>query len=306
MKILVTGGAGFIGSHVVDSYIFLGHDVVIVDNLSTGKKEFINPKAKFYHLDLLDTKLEDIFKKERFDIVNHHAAQMNVRHSVEDPLFDARVNILGTLNVLENCRKYDLKKIIFASSGGAVYGDQEFYPIKEDVERKPNSPYGMSKKICEDYLSYFNYNHNLKFTALRYPNVYGPRQNPHGEAGVVSIFLSLLMENKNVQIYGNGNQTRDYVFVQDVVNANNLVLSKGDNEFFNVSTGIPTNVNQIYEKLKLMTESKSKAVNIEQKVGDVLRNYLSWDKARSILNWNYKVSLDEGLDLTYKWFKENL
>lgn len=303
MKILVTGGAGFIGSHIVDSYLSNGHEVVIVDDLSTGKKEFINNKAKFYKLSIVDKDLKYVFKKEKFDIVNHHAAQMNVRFSVEDPLFDAKTNVLGTLNILENCRKYNVKKVIFASSGGAVYGNKERYPIKEDVERKPNSPYGMSKKTCEDYLFYFNNNHGLNFTSLRYPNVYGPRQNLHGEAGVVAVFMGLLMQNKNVKIYGDGEQIRDYIYVKDVVDANNIVLDKGNNDCFNIGTGIPTTVNHIYKKSKKIIGSKGDGVNVAPKEGDVLKNYLDCEKAKSLLKWQYKVKLDEGLNLTYEWFK---
>ncbi len=306
MKILVTGGAGFIGSQIVDSYIDSGHDVVILDNLSSGKKEFINKKARFYYLDILDKKLEKIFEKENFDVVNHHAAQMNVRRSVEDPLYDSKINILGTLNILENCLKYNIKKIIFASSGGAVYGDQKIYPIKEEFERKPNSPYGMSKKFCEDYLSYFNRNYGLKFVSLRYPNVYGPRQNPYGEAGVVSVFLSLLIKGNNVTIYGDGEQIRDYIFINDVVAANNFALHKGKNDFINIGTGVPISVNEIYKKLKTITNSKGKTTHVKKKVGDVLINYLNSEKAKKILGWEPKVSIDEGLRLTYKWFESNL
>jgi len=303
MKILVTGGAGFIGSSIVDSYILNGHDVVVLDNLYSGRREFVNKKAIFYERDITDKKISDIFKKEKFDIVNHHAAQMNVRFSVEDPLFDAKVNVLGILNLLENCRKYDIRKFIFASSGGAVYGDQNSYPISEETDRKPDSPYGMSKKISEDYIDYFHRKNGLKYTNLRYPNVYGPRQNPHGEAGIVAIFLSLLKDNNNVQIFGDGNQIRDYVFVSDVVKANNIVLNKGDNNSFNIGTGIPTTVNKIYEKIKKITHSKGYAVNVPKKEGDVFKNYLNCKKAERLLGWKYKVDLDEGLKLTYEWFK---
>jgi len=303
MKILVTGGAGFIGSNIIDSYILNGHDVVVLDNFYSGKKEYINPKATFYEMDVTDKKISDIFSKERFDIVNHHAAQMNVRLSVEDPIFDAKINVLGILNLLENCRKYGVKKFIFASSGGAVYGDQDKYPISEDAKRKPYSPYGMSKKISEDYIDYFHRIYGLKYTNLRYPNVYGPRQNPHGEAGIVAIFLDLLINNQNVKIYGDGTQIRDYIFISDVVKANNIVLNKGDNNSFNVGTGVPTNVNQIYEKLKKITNSNGVSVNVSKKEGDVMKNYLNSGKAKSFLDWEHKIDLDQGLKLTYEWFR---
>jgi len=302
MKILVTGGAGFIGSHIVDSYISKGHDVVILDNLYSGNKENINKKAVFYQMDVTDKNISKIFEKEKFDVVNHHAAQMNVRFSVENPLFDANVNVLGILNLLDNCKKYRVKKFIFASSGGAVYGDKDKYPISEEESRRPDSPYGMSKKISEDYINYYHRTCGLKYICLRYPNVYGPRQTPHGEAGVIAIFLGLLLQDKDVQIYGDGGQIRDYIFVSDVVEVNNLALSN-DNNYFNVGTGVPTSVNQIYRKLKEISKSKGNYVNVPKKEGDVMKNYINSDKARKLLGWKYKIDLDEGLRLTYEWFK---
>lgn len=229
MKILVTGGAGFIGSHIVDLYIKNGYEVIIIDDLSTGKAEYVNPKAKFYKLDinesnLNDNKLEDIFKEERPDIVNHHAAQISVSESVKDPVFDANVNILGTLNLLENCVKYNVKKFIFASTGGAIYEETEKIPIDENHPTRPLSPYGVSKLAIENYLYFYKKVHHLDSVILRYANVYGPRQDPYGEAGVVAIFINKMLKGENPIIYGDGNQTRDFVYISDAAQSNLLAL----------------------------------------------------------------------------------
>src|SRR5574341_55980 len=227
MRILVTGGAGFIGSHLVDRLIQEGHEVSIVDDLSTGKKKNVNPKAAFYKLDILSPKVERVFKKERPEALFHHAAQMDVRRSVKDPIFDGQVNILGTLNLLEQAVKAGTKRVIFASSGGAVYGDQERFPAGEDHPARPISPYGISKLAGEHYLYYYGRTYGLQWTSLRYANVYGPRQDPFGEAGVVAIFALKLLQNEQPVINGTGKQTRDYVAVDDVVEANMTVLNSG-------------------------------------------------------------------------------
>lgn len=233
MKILVTGGAGFIGSHIVDLYIKNGYEVVVVDDLSTGEAEYINPKAKFYKLDVKsgvnelnvdDFKLEDIFKEERPDIVNHHAAQISVSASVKDPIFDAKENILGTLNLLQNCIKYGVKKFIFASTGGAIYEETDKLPVDENHTTKPLSPYGVSKLANENYLNFYKKIHNLDSIILRYSNVYGPRQDPYGEAGVVAIFTQKMLKGENPIINGDGNQTRDFIYISDAVQSNLLAL----------------------------------------------------------------------------------
>lgn len=225
MKILVTGGAGFIGSHVVDLYIKKGYEVVIVDDISTGKIEYVNLKAKFYKININDTKLNNIFKKEKPDIVNHHAAQISVVESVKNPIYDATINILGTLNLLENCVRYGVKKFIFASTGGAIYEETEKIPVEQNHPTKPLSPYGVSKLAIENYLYYYKKIHNLDSAILRYANVYGPKQDPCGEAGVVAIFINKMLKGENPIISGDGNQTRDFVYISDTAKANLLALN---------------------------------------------------------------------------------
>jgi len=250
LKILVTGGAGFIASHITDAFINEGHDVVVLDDLSSGFEKNVNPKAKLIIGDICDKELvEKLFKDERFDVVNHHAAQMDVRRSVKDPTFDANTNIIGTINLLQNSIKYNTKKFMFASTGGAVYGEQLYFPADEDHPTQPRSPYGISKLAVEKYLYFYNAEYGLNFTVLRYANIYGPRQNPFGEAGVVAIFTTKLLNDEQPVINGSGEQTRDYVYVGDVVKANLLTLNDNANEIYNVGTGVETNVNQLFHKL---------------------------------------------------------
>jgi UDP-glucose 4-epimerase len=305
MNILVTGGAGFIGSNVVDRYIGLGHKVVIIDNLSSGKKENINPKAIFYKIDIRDKKVEEVFKKHRFDMINLHAAQMDVRKSVEDPINDADINVIGLLNMLQNAIKYKVKKVIYISSGGVVYGQPKKMPPKEDYPFDPESPYGVTKTVGEFYIRYYAKVYGLKFTALRYSNVYGPRQNPHGEAGVVAIFSNRLLKNEHINIFGDGSQTRDYVYVGDVVEANVLALIKGNNESFNIGTGKRTSVNELYLKLSKITNSKKKLEYMPARKGELAENYLNAKKAKDQLGWVPKVKIDAGLKKTFEWVKRN-
>jgi UDP-glucose 4-epimerase len=213
MKVLVTGGAGFIGSHVVDAYLAAGHEVVVVDDLSTGHREHVDPRARFHRLDIQDPRTADLIRAERPDVLNHHAAQMDVRRSVADPLFDARVNVLGTLVLLEAARAAGVQRILFVSSGGAVYGEQEVFPAPETHPTNPMSPYGVSKRAGELYAAFYQAVHGMPFLALRYANVYGPRQDPHGEAGVVAIFTGRMLRGEPVTVNGDGGQTRDYVYV---------------------------------------------------------------------------------------------
>ncbi|MBT3464297.1 NAD-dependent epimerase/dehydratase family protein [archaeon] len=305
MKFLVTGGAGFIASHVVDKLIDEGHEVVIIDNLSSGKKKNLNPKAKFYKIDIRDKKIENIFKKEKPDIVNHHAAQLDVRVSVDRPEYDADINLMGLLNVLNNCVKYNVKKIIYVSSGGVVYGDNQNFPLKEDEPKAPISPYGITKWTGEMYLQFYSNIHKLKYTALRYSNVYGPRQDPHGEAGVVAIFSRKMINNEDIVIFGDGTQSRDFVFVKDVVNANILSINNGDNEAFNIGTSETTSVNKLFKILKSISGFKKDKENTPSRPGELQKNCISNKKAKKLLGWKPTYSLEEGLKITFDWIKEN-
>jgi len=308
MSTLVTGGAGFIGSNIVDELVRRSEKVIIVDDLSTGKKENINKRAKFYKMNICNPSIKKIFYRERPDIVIHLAAQMNVRESVKDPIFDAQTNILGSLNILENCVKSGVKKIIFASSGGAIYGEGgNNLPARESFPPSPLSPYGIAKLSVEHYLHYYQYTYGLEYTILRYGNVYGERQDPLGEAGVIAIFIRTMFEGKNPVIYGDGEQLRDYVYVGDVVRATLLAIKKGKNQIFNIGTGRGTSVNTLYNKLKNLISFSGNPVYASPRAGDILRNYLDISRAKKYLNWYPRVSLDQGLQRTIRWFsKTNL
>lgn len=305
MKILVTGGAGFIGSHVVDAYLSRGHEVVVVDDLSSGRRENLNPKAEFFKLDIQDEQLAELFVHGHFDVVNHHAAQMDVRKSVADPKFDARVNVLGTLNLLQNCVKHRVKKIIFASTGGAVYGEQDYFPADETHPTWPISPYGITKLTCEKYLFFYRTEYGLQYVILRYANVYGPRQNPHGEAGVVAIFTERLLKGEQPIINGDGKQTRDYVFVGDVMQANAIALDFKETDIFNIGTGIETDVNTIYKGVNEFTGANKEEFHGSAKPGEQLRSSLSYSKAEKILGWKPETELQDGLKKTVEFFKRN-
>jgi len=303
MKVLVTGGAGFIGSHLVDRLIEEGHQVVVVDNLSTGKKKNLNKEAVFYKMDILSSRLERVFQKERPEIISHHAAQMDVRKSVSDPAFDAKSNILGLLNLLECAVKNGARRVIFASSGGAIYGDQLEFPASESHVTAPLSPYGVSKLSSEHYLYYYQKVCGLEYTALRYANVYGPRQDPFGEAGVVAIFAQKLLKGEQPTLNGNGMQTRDYVFVRDVIEANMAVMNRKVNDTFNVGTGIETSVNQLFQRLSEITGSNLKEIHGPEKKGEQKRSCLDAKKIYNALEWEPTVSLKEGLETTVDYFR---
>lgn len=303
MKILVTGGAGFIASHIVDLYIAEGHEVVIIDNMSSGKPENINPNAKFIKMDITDKQIIDIFRAENFDIVNHHAAQMDVRVSVNDPKFDATTNIIGGLNIYESAKETGVKKIIFASSGGTVYGEQDEFPAGEDHPLRPCSPYGISKLANEKYLYYYREVYGIDYVALRYANVYGPRQNPHGEAGVVAIFAKKMLNNEQPIINGDGENTRDYVFVSDVVQANYLALNDEVSGEFNVGTGIENDVNFIFRTLNELTGSKCNEIHGEAKAGEQKRSVISYSKFEKLHGWKPTVNFKDGLAETVDFFK---
>jgi UDP-glucose 4-epimerase len=304
MNILVTGGAGFIGSHIVDAYISLGHNVIIADNFSTGRKDFINPKAKVVTVDIRDNGLEQVFREHTIDVVNHHAAQIDLRRSVEDPIFDASVNILGGLNIYSLCVKHNVKKIIFASTGGAIYGEQSSFPADESHPTNPCSPYGIAKLSNEKYLSYFSGQFGIATVILRYTNVYGPRQNPHGEAGVVAIFADKLLAGQQPVIYGDGLQTRDYVFVQDVARANVAALEYPQSGTFNICTAIETNVNAIYEGLTKELKSPLAAKYDASKIGEQRRSVCSYQHAKEVLKWSPQISFQDGLRQTAIFFTE--
>lgn len=303
MRVLVTGGAGFIGSHVVEAYIAAGHDIIIVDDLSSGKRENLHPQARFVHADIQDPAVRQLIVREQVEVVNHHAAQMDVRRSVADPLFDARVNLLGLLNVLEGAREAGVKKVIFASSGGAVYGEQDVFPANEEHPTRPISPYGVSKRSGEHYLYYYSAVYGIPYVALRYANVYGPRQDPHGEAGVVAIFTLRLLSGQQPVINGDGKQTRDYVFVKDVARANLATLPVAYTGPINIGTSIETDVNQLFGHLRSLINSPLPEMHGPAKLGEQLRSVIAWTRAVEVLGWRPQVSLGEGLRQTVEYFR---
>jgi len=303
LNILITGGAGFIASHVADAYIAEGHSVVIVDDLSGGFLENVNPKARFYQLDIRSEKLEDVFLKEKINIVNHLAAQMDVRKSVADPKFDASVNVIGGLNLFECARKHQVKKIIFSSTGGAIYGEQDYFPADEEHPVRPLSPYGITKLCTEKYLFYYKAVYNIDHVVLRYANVYGPRQNPHGEAGVVAIFCNKMLRGEKPFINGDGKQTRDYTYVEDVVKANLLALKHGSSAIYNVGTGIESDVNKLFYELRNHLNPSCPEQHAPAKAGEQQRSVISFKKIERELGWRPTVQLEKGLRLTAEYFK---
>ena len=306
MKVLVTGGAGFIGSHLVDRLVQEGHEVIVVDNLSTGKRRNLNRAARFFKLDIQSWRLERVFRNERPNIVMHLAAQMDVRKSVEDPIFDAQVNVLGMLNVLQQAIKHGVRKLVFSSSGGAIYGEQEIYPAPESHVTRPLSPYGISKLCGEQYLSYFQRMSGLQVVNLRYANVYGPRQDPDGEAGVVAIFIQKLLNNEQAIVNGNGRQTRDFVYVEDVVEANLAVMGQEIQGTYNVGTGEETSINDLLRIIVAHTNSTCKEVHGPAKSGEQIRSVIDSSKLRQELSWEPRVELSEGLKRTIEYFRERM
>lgn len=303
MKVLVTGGAGFIGSHVVDTFIANGYQVVIVDDLSTGRETNLNPAATFYKIDIRSPQLAEVFEKEQPDYISHHAAQMDVRRSVVDPYFDADVNIIGSINLIECARKYGIKRFVYISTGGAVYGEPEYLPCDENHPVNPICPYGASKHTVEHYLYMYNFNYGLNYTVLRYPNVYGPRQDPHGEAGVVAIFTGLMLKGQQAYINGDGEQERDFVFVADCARANLLAVQKDVNGIFNIGSGRATSVLEIFDNLKAITDYPLPRAHAPAKVGETRRIFLDAAKAAHVLGWEQTVGLEEGLKKTVDYFK---
>ncbi|MDR1952232.1 MAG: NAD-dependent epimerase/dehydratase family protein [Elusimicrobiota bacterium] len=306
MKILVTGGAGFIGSNIVDVLIEKKHKVVVIDNLSTGKKENINRGEKFYKADIADKKtIDKIFAKEKPQIVIHNAAQIDVRKSVEDPAYDANVNIIGSINVLKACVNNKTKKIIFASSGGTIYGECGKKAPDEKALANPISPYGIAKFCVENYIKFFHLVYGLKYTILRYGNVYGPRQDPFGEAGVVAIFSKRMLSNEPVTVFGDGKQMRDYVFVGDVVNANVKSLLKGDNQIINIGTKKTISVLDLIKIMSKITGCSKKPNMKPKRDGELFKNFLDFGKAVKVLGWKPEVDINEGIAKTIEYFKKN-
>ncbi len=302
MKILMTGGCGFIGSHIADAYVAKGHDVVVIDDLSTGNIDNLNPSVKFYEQDI-NGNIEEIFHKEKFDLINHHAAQINVRTSVDDPLFDARVNVLGTLNLLQVAAKFRVGRFIYASSGGAVYGEPAEYPIKETQKKCPLSPYGASKVAAENYIITFANLYGLDYVILRYSNVYGPRQIIKSEAGVISIFIDRILRSEPCTVYGDGKQVRDYVYVGDVVEANMKAMKCAPN-IFNIGTGVETSVNDLIDAFSSILKSDIVHEHVAPRPGEVFRNVLDYSKANSEIGWQPKIELRAGILTTFEYFKE--
>jgi UDP-glucose 4-epimerase len=306
-RALVTGGAGFIGSHVVDAYVQAGLDVAIVDNLVTGSRANLHSAARLYEVDIRDgAELDRVFADERPAIVSHQAAQASVRGSMEDPLRDAATNVLGSLNVLEASRKFGVRKLIYAATGGAAVGEPRYLPVDEDHPVEPLSPYGASKHAVEHYVSLYRQTFGLDTTILRYTNIYGPRQDPRGEAGVIAIFAGLMLTGGQPVVNGTGEQERDYVYVGDVARANVLALEKGDGRMFNIGTGVSTSVNELFDMLAELTGYGEPRRHGPALSGEVFRIYVTNDRARRELGWEPTVALDEGLRLTVESIRDSM
>jgi len=304
MRVLVTGGAGFIGSHVVEAYLAAGHEVWALDNLSRGRRERVPSAARFVEMDVRAPGLRDLLAEARVDCVNHHAAQIDVRQSVADPAADAAVNILGSLNLLEAARSAGVPRCIFASTGGAIYGEPRRMPVDETHPARPLSPYGVAKLAVEHYLDYYATVHSLRAVVLRYANVYGPRQDPEGEAGVVAIFAGRLLRGEPLLIYGDGEQTRDYVFVGDVARANVLALdwpgarrpdAGRELPVFNIGTGVETSVNALASQLLQAADQDSAIHHRPARLGEQARSVIDAARARRLLGWEPRIGLPEGL-----------
>lgn len=304
MRILVTGGAGFIGSNVVNRFADMGHEVAVLDNLATGKRSNLDPRASFHEADITDqAALERVFSDFQPQIVDHHAAQIDVRKAVEDPVFDAGVNVLGGINVVRAALAAGVQKFIYASTGGAIYGNPKVIPCKEEDLVRPVSPYGVSKHVLEHYLELYGILEGLNYTVLRYANVFGPRQDPKGEAGVNAIFTGLMLEGKRPTIFGRGDKTRDYVFVGDVVEANVLALERGDGEIVNIGTGVQTTDQEVYDAIAAATGYSEPPIYADERKGEVRHIALDASKAKRVLGWEAKVGFREGAVRTVEYNK---
>jgi UDP-glucose 4-epimerase len=304
MRVLVTGGAGFIGSNVVDRFVSLGHEVAVLDDLSSGFESFVPREAALHRVDLRDADaVERCVAAFRPEVVDHHAAQIDVRRSVTDPVYDAATNILGTLGLLQSCTRHGVRKFVYASTGGALYGEGRSLPATEDHPVNPEAPYGVSKHTVEHYLYLWKLLHGLDYTVLRYPNVYGPRQNPHGEAGVNAIFIGLMLDGKRPRIFGTGEQVRDYLYVDDVVDANVLALDQGSGAMVNLGTGVGTSVLDIVRELNAILGASIEPIFEPARAGEIQRIYLDATRARQVLGWSPRTSFGEGLRRTVEWSK---
>ncbi len=299
-KVIVTGGAGFIGSHLVDRLISMGIEVLVIDNLSSGSEKNLNKKAEFLEKDICDQDIDKVIEKYSPSFIFHLAAQIDIRKSLADPLWDEGINIRGTLNLLEAAAKAKIKKIIFASTGGAIYGEAKY--ADEKLLPRPLSPYGVAKLSCENYLRVYSEWKNVPFTSLRYGNVYGPRQDPYGEAGVVAIFCSQLIKNEKSILYGQGTMIRDYIYVLDVVEANIVAMDRGEGSTYNIGTGKPTTVLELFSLLKDISGKDFEPDLAQAREGEISEIYLNCKKAENELRWEPKISLKQGLQETFRWF----
>lgn len=302
MKVVVTGGAGFIGSHIVDMLVQNGHKVSVIDSLIHGKTEYINPDVKFYKIDIRDEKVLEVFMEEKPDVLIHEAAQISVPNSIEDPSYDASVNIIGTLNLLEACRKTGVGKIVYPASA-AIFGEPEYLPIDEKHPLNMMSGYGVTKHTVEHYLGVYNKLYDIKYTVLRYANVYGPRQDSTGEGGVVAIFCERLLEDKQINIFGDGDQTRDFVYVKDVARANLMAVDEGDNNIFNVCTNTALSVNRLLSIMNGIRGTSENAVYAPEREGDIRHSYMTFEKIKSLMGWQPLYTLEKGLQETFKYYK---
>jgi len=303
MNILVTGGAGFIGSHVSDALVDQGHEVHVLDDLSSGRREQVPDGAVLHVLDLRSSEVAELIRSHAFDVLVHHAAQMDVRKSVADPGFDAEVNVLGFLNVMEAAREQGLQKVLFASTGGAIYGEPDYTPQDEEHPLRPLSPYGITKLTTEKYLHFYRHQYGIDAVVLRYANVYGPRQNAHGDAGVVAIFSQQMLDGAQPVINGSGEQTRDYVYVGDVVRANLAALDYAGSGVFNVGTGTEVSVNQLFRKIRAEANPETPMAHGPEKPGEQQRSVLGYERAEHELGWQPSVSIQEGIPRTVDWFR---
>lgn len=303
MKILITGGAGFIASHVADAYIQLGHEVVIVDNLSSGNKANLNPQAKFIEADITDKdRIQAIIREEQPEVINHHAAHIQVGYSVKNPQFDAENNIMGLLNIMEAAKEIPVKKVIMAATGGAMYGNKPT-PFNEEMKAEPLSPYGISKRAGELYLNYYHELYQIPFISLRYSNVYGPRQNAHGESGVIAIFSEMIAAGKAPAINGDGTHTRDYVYVSDVAKANVLALESDFVGELNIGTQTEISTNEVFRKVVAEMGVNMEEVHTAERPGEQVTSSLDYSKAKQILGWEPAVNFDEGVKRVVAWYK---